>query len=390
MKHYCLHLTSNLSQFRVYDFTGENCTNNFKVSFGELSKYIQADAKVFLFLPSNLIHSFVAVKRESESLQQFEARFIAEHDDCIINNISDNDFFFFQEKNLAVIVGKSLLGQFNNELNQLGCSVAIHAEHHLIHQHAAESILTIEERLVFAFKDGTGFSCSYANAEQYLGLLMEEKEHYTPTLLSKEEKKLRQILGDKTTVEPITLEALHSHFFNHNLEIPNLFKFEFSSNTIFKKLNFSRFEKVWGLLIMCSLLLLPYVNIFLLENYEQQYQSATLEIFQSLNPDTRRVINPKLQMDQITNASPEITQASTAVDLGALNYLDEIDLTNIRRSTINFPESMLELDIDGLPAIKYTFVLKLIDGFDVTIVEDRTNNLDGKISGTLVLDFTYD
>ena len=221
-------------------------------------------------------------------------------------------------------------------------------------------------------------------------LAIHEKEHYTPTLLSKEEKKLRQILGDKTTVEPITLEALHSHFFNHNLEIPNLFKFEFSSNTIFKKLNFSRFEKVWGLLIMCSLLLLPYVNIFLLENYEQQYQSATLEIFQSLNPDTRRVINPKLQMDQIINASPEITQVVSTIDLGALNYLDEIDLSNIRRSTINFSESILELDIDGLPALKYTFVLKLIDGFDVTIVEDRTNNLDGKISGTLVLDFSHD
>jgi type II secretory pathway component PulL len=141
---------------------------------------------------------------------------------------------------------------------------------------------------------------------------------------------------------------------------------------------------------MCSLLLLPYVNIFLLENYEQQYQSATLEIFQSLNPDTRRVINPKLQMDQIINASPEITQAVSTIDLGALNYLDEIDLSNIRRSTINFSESILELDIDGLPALKYTFVLKLIDGFDVTIVEDRTNNLDGKISGTLVLDFSHD
>ena len=118
MKHYFLHLTPNLSQFRVYEFTGENCTSNFKASFGELSKYIQTDTKVFLFLPSNLINSFVAVKRESESMQQFEARFIAEHDDSIINNISDNDFFFSQEKNLAVVVSKSLLGQFNNELNQ--------------------------------------------------------------------------------------------------------------------------------------------------------------------------------------------------------------------------------------------------------------------------------
>ena len=141
---------------------------------------------------------------------------------------------------------------------------------------------------------------------------------------------------------------------------------------------------------MCSLLLLPYVNILLLENYEQQYQNAIREIFQSLNPGTRRVINPKLQMDQIINASPEIAQADSAIDLGALNYLNEIDLSNIRQSTINFPDSMLELDIDSLPALKYTLVLKLIDGFDVTIIEDRTNNLDGKISGTLVLDFSHD
>ena len=51
MKQYCLHLTNNLTEFQVYEFAGENYTTNFKVDFSELSKYIQADAKVFLFLP---------------------------------------------------------------------------------------------------------------------------------------------------------------------------------------------------------------------------------------------------------------------------------------------------------------------------------------------------
>jgi len=390
MKQYCLHLTNNLSEFRVYEFAGESYTTNFKVGFGDLAKYIQADAKVFLFLPSNLIHAFVAVRREDEGLQQFEARFIAEHDDLIINNVSDNDFFFSQEKNLAVVISKNFLEQFNSELNQLGCSVAIHAEHHLQHQYAAESILSIEDRLVFAFADGTGFSCSHANAEQYLSVLQEEKENYTPTLLTAKEKQLQQILGDKSTLEPTTLEALHMHFFNNNSNIPNLFTFALSATTIFKKLNFSKFERALSLVILASLLFLPYVNIALLKNYEQQYKTATLEIFKSLNPDTRRVINAKLQMDQIINASSEITQISTAMNLSSLNNLDKIDLNNIKRAKINFPESILELDINDYSAIKYTFFLKLIDRFDATIVEDNTNNLDGKISGTLILNFTND
>ena len=390
MKQYCLHLTNNLSEFKIYEYAGGSYTTNFTVGFGELANYIQADAKVFLFLPSNLIHAFVAVRREDEGLQQFEARFIAEHDDLIINNVSDNDFFFSQEKNLAVVISKNFLEQFNSELNQLGCSVAIHAEHHLQHQYAAESILSIEDRLVFAFADGTGFSCSHANAEQYLSVLQEEKENYTPTLLTAREEQLQQILGDKSTLEPITLEALHMHFFNNNSNIPNLFKFALSATTIFKKLNFSKFERALSLVILASLLFLPYVNIALLKNYEQQYKTATLEIFKSLNPDTRRVINAKLQMDQIINASSETIQVNPEINLSVLNYLDKIDLNTIKRSKVNFAESIVELDLDGLSAIKYTFFLKLIDRFDATIVEDRTQKLDGKISGTLILGLSND
>jgi len=390
MKQYCLHLTNNLSEFKIYEYAGRSYTTNFTVGFGELANYIQADAKVFLFLPSNLIHAFVAVRREDEGLQQFEARFIAEHDDLIINNVSDNDFFFSQEKNLAVVISKNFLEQFNSELNQLGCSVAIHAEHHLQHQYAAESILSIEDRLVFAFADGTGFSCSHANAEQYLSVLQEEKENYTPTLLTEHEEQLQQILGDKYTLEPTTLEALHMHFFNNNSNIPNLFKFALSATTIFKKLNFSKFERALSLVILASLLFLPYVNIALLKNYEQQYKTATLEIFKSLNPDTRRVINAKLQMDQIINASSETIQVNPEINLSVLNYLDKIDLNTIKRSKVNFAESIVELDLDGLSAIKYTFFLKLIDRFDATIVEDRTQKLDGKISGTLILGLSND
>ena len=64
MKQYCLHLTNNLSEFKIYEYAGGSYTTNFTVGFGELAKYIQADDKVFLFLPSNLIHAFVAVRRE--------------------------------------------------------------------------------------------------------------------------------------------------------------------------------------------------------------------------------------------------------------------------------------------------------------------------------------
>ena len=218
----------------------------------------------------------------------------------------------------------------------------------------------------------------------------EEKEDYTPTLLTEKEKQLQQILGNKTTVEPTSHEALHMHFFNNNSNIPNLFKFALSATTIFKKLNFSIFERALSLAILASLLFLPYVNIALLKNYEQQYKTATLEIFQSLNPDTRRVINAKLQMDQIITTSSETIQVSPEINLSALNYLDNLDLKTIKRSKVNFAESIVELDLDGFSAIKYTFFLKLVDRFDATIVEDRTQKLDGKISGTLILGLSND
>ena len=180
------------------------------------------------------------------------------------------------------------------------------------------------------------------------------------------------------------------HFFNNNSNIPNLFKFALSATTIFKKLNFSIFERALSLAILASLLFLPYVNIALLKNYEQQYKTATLEIFQSLNPGTRRVINAKLQMDQIITTSSETIQVSPEINLSALNYLDNLDLKTIKRSKVNFAESIVELDLDGLSAIKYRFFLQFIDRFDVTIIENRTQKLDGKISGTLILGLSND
>ena len=118
--------------------------------------------------------------------------------------------------------------------------------------------------------------------------------------------------------------------------------------------------------------------------YESQYKEATLEIFQSINPNTKRVINPKLQIDQIIKAS-EIKPTEVLLDLDILKVLDRIDLKLINTMRVNVDSSTVELNFKNVSSVKYGIFMKLIESLEVKLIDEDINNLDGSINGTIKL-----
>ena len=94
MKDYILHLDNNLDKADIYKYHGENAEYIHNISITKVSRSIEPNSNVIVFLPSNLISSVVSNKDIDESNEQYHARFFSDHEDNIISDISSNQMTF--------------------------------------------------------------------------------------------------------------------------------------------------------------------------------------------------------------------------------------------------------------------------------------------------------
>ncbi|MDC0185723.1 hypothetical protein OAK03_02720 [Gammaproteobacteria bacterium] len=385
MNKYCIHFFHNNQEIELYEYLDNNLVNSTRLGFLDIDTVIKSNSQVLLFLPSDQIRTLIFEKQKNESHEQFKARFFSDYDESIISNISENSFHFNSEMSLVLIANKDILDPINQKLNQLGCSVMIIPEHYLQYLSESESILEINDRLVFAFEDGTGFSSDYSNIEQYLSILNQDRKEYKPIFLNiLNQVKIKRILS-KIAIKTIPMETLHNKILKEEgSRIPNLYHYEFSFLSLIKKLNISRLEIGFLSILTILVLILPNLNMYLMNSYEEQYKAATLGMFQSINPNTRRVINPKLQMDQlIIDSGIQITNRT--ININALKFIDRIDLELIETININFETSTIELSFKDITSIKYTTFLTIIESMELQIIDQNIVNIDGNINGVIKL-----
>ena len=385
MKTYCIHLAENTQEIDLYEYIDSQLISNSRVSFTDVDQYIEGNSKLYFFIPSYLVHSFSISRNEKETMEQFKARFFSEHDDIIINSVSENKFFYHHENSLVHLVNKNIINEFNQKINALGCTPIMLPEHYLNHFYVSESILEMNNRLIVAFEDGTGHSSNYLNLKQYISILNQGRTTLRPTFINISDEPFVKNIVKKPVFDSVSLEELHRNIMGLKLsEIPNLFRYQFSIKNILNRLKLSRLEKIVSIGLLLALLILPNLNIYFMKLYENQYKEATLEIFQSINPNTKRVINPKLQIDQIIKAS-EIKPTEVLLDLDILKVLDRIDLKLINTMRVNVDSSTVELNFKNISSLKYRIFMNLIQSMEVQIIDEDINNSDGNINGTIKL-----
>ena len=93
-KQFIIHLHSDLVNAKLYSYEGSEFQHKTTVKLGELADSISPNSDVILFLPSSLLLMKPMDKTNSESDELFRARFFAENEDSIINNISSNYLAF--------------------------------------------------------------------------------------------------------------------------------------------------------------------------------------------------------------------------------------------------------------------------------------------------------
>ena len=355
-------------------------TNTFS-NLNEFDSLSQKDTLIYL-VPSSIISSYVFENNQNLSKQNNLANFISDIDSFIVDDISKNEFFIFNEN--SFVINKTLYEELNTMLNTLNCKILVLPDYFLNRQFGKDTITEFNNKFLFSFKNGTGSSIEHDSLNQYIETVKINYPDFDPIIYCDSDVK------DLKTFKIRKKFNISDFVKNKNDKEPNLFKFEVSIKNIFNKLNFTRMELyLCTFLIFCSLSL-PY--LFVSQNNKQIsiYESETFNIFKAIDKNTNRVVTPKIQIDQlidqisltplaeIDNPISNFTNLNFLVSLGE-NYLKSVD--------IDFNSNEAVLSLEGLPEIQYRLIKNTVGSLNVEIISENVASNENLISGEIKIGF---
>ena len=355
-------------------------TNTFS-NLNEFDSLSQKDTFIYL-VPSSIISSYVFENNQNLSKQNNLANFISDIDSFIVDDISKNEFFIFNEN--SFVINKTLYEELNSMLNTLNCKVLVLPDYFLNRQFGKDTITEFNNKFLFSFKNGTGSSIEHDSLNQYIETVKINYPDFDPIIYCDSDVK------DLKTFKIRKKFNISDFVKNKNDKEPNLFKFEVSIKNIFNKLNFTRMELyLCTFLIFCSLSL-PY--LFVSQNNKQIsiYESETFNIFKAIDKNTNRVVTPKIQIDQLINQISLIPSAeidNPISNFSNLNFLVSLGENYLKSVDIDFNSNEAVLSLEGLPEIQYRLIKNTVGSLNVEIISENVASNENLISGEIKIGF---
>ncbi len=355
-------------------------TNTFS-NLNEFDSLSQKDTFIYL-VPSSIISSYVFENNQNLSKQNNLANFISDIDSFIVDDISKNEFFIFNEN--SFVVNKTLYEELNTMLNKLNCKVLVLPDYFLNRQFGKDTITEFNNKFLFSFKNGTGSSIEHDSLNQYIETVKINYPDFDPIIYCDSDVK------DLKTFKIRKKFNISDFVKNKNDKEPNLFKFEVSIKNIFNKLNFTRMELyLCTFLIFCSLSL-PY--LFVSQNNKQIsiYESETFNIFKAIDKNTNRVVTPKIQIDQLINQislTPLAEIDNPISNFTNLNFLVSLGENYLKSVDIDFNSNEAVLSLEGLPEIQYRLIKNTVGSLNVEIISENVAPNENLISGEIKIGF---
>ena len=355
-------------------------TNTFS-NLNEFDSLSQKDTLIYL-VPSSIISSYVFENNQNLSKQNNLANFISDIDSFIVDDISKNEFFIFNEN--SFVINKTLYEELNTMLNTLNCKILVLPDYFLNRQFGKDTITEFNNKFLFSFKNGTGSSIEHDSLNQYIETVKINYPDFDPIIYCDSDVK------DLKTFKLRKKFNISDFVKNKNDKEPNLFKFEVSIKNIFNKLNFTRMELyLCTFLIFCSLSL-PY--LFVSQNNKQIsiYESETFNIFKAIDKNTNRVVTPKIQIDQLINQislTPLAEIDNPISNFSNLNFLVSLGENYLKSVDIDFNSNEAVLSLEGLPEIQYRLIKNTVGSLNVEIISENVASNENLISGEIKIGF---
>ena len=355
-------------------------TNTFS-NLSEFDSLSQKDTLIYL-VPSSIISSYVFENNQNLSKQNNLANFISDIDSFIVDDISKNKFFIFNEN--SFVINKTLYEELNTMLNTLNCKILVLPDYFLNRQFGKDTITEFNNKFLFSFKNGTGSSIEHDSLNQYIETVKINYPDFDPIIYCDSDVK------DLKTFKIRKKFNISDFVKDKNDKEPNLFKFEVSIKNIFNKLNFTRMELyLCTFLIFCSLSL-PY--LFVSQNNKQIsiYESETFNIFKAIDKNTNRVVTPKIQIDQLINQislTPLAEIDNPISNFTNLNFLVSLGENYLKSVDIDFNSNEAVLSLEGLPEIQYRLIKNTVGSLNVEIISENVASNENLISGEIKIGF---
>ena len=355
-------------------------TNTFS-NLNEFDSLSQKDTLIYL-VPSSIISSYVFENNQNLSKQNNLANFISDIDSFIVDDISKNEFFIFNEN--SFVINKTLYEELNTMLNTLNCKILVLPDYFLNRQFGKDTITEFNNKFLFSFKNGTGSSIEHDSLNQYIETVKINYPDFDPIIYCDSDVK------DLKTFKIRKKFNISDFVKNKNDKEPNLFKFEVSIKNIFNKLNFTRMELyLCTFLIFCSLSL-PY--LFVSQNNKQIsiYESETFNIFKAIDKNTNRVVTPKIQIDQLINQislTPLAEIDNPISNFTNLNFLVSLGENYLKSVDIDFNSNEAVLSLEGLPEIQYRLIKNTVGSLNVEIINENLASNENLVSGEIKIGF---
>jgi len=355
-------------------------TNTFS-NLNEFDSLSQKDTFIYL-VPSSIISSYVFENNQNLSKQNNLANFISDIDSFIVDDISKNEFFIFNEN--SFVINKTLYEELNTMLNTLNCKVLVLPDYFLNRQFGKDTITEFNNKFLFSFKNGTGSSIEHDSLNQYIETVKINYPDFDPIIYCDSDVK------DLKTFKIRKKFNISDFVKNKNDKEPNLLKFEVSIKNIFNKLNFTRMELyLCTFLIFCSLSL-PY--LFVSQNNKQIsiYESETFNIFKAIDKNTNRVVTPKIQIDQLINQislTPLAEIDNPISNFSNLNFLVSLGENYLKSVDIDFNSNEAVLSLEGLPEIQYRLIKNTVGSLNIEIISENVASNENLISGEIKIGF---
>ena len=344
----------------------------------EFNSLSHKDILIYL-IPSSLISSYKFEKNPKTSNQNNIANFISDIDTDIVSEVSDNEFFVFD--NHGFVIDKSIYKKLNGILNSLKCKVILIPDYFINHNKDSDHITEFNDSYLFSFSDGTGSSVDSSSIDQYIDVIKESNPDFSPFLFLQKDNSV-ECLKDYENKNKFSL----NDFANNNfLELPNLYKFNFSLRNIYSKLNFSKSELYLCLGLIAASILLPYFLIAQNNKYTNIYELETFNIFKKIDKNTKRVVTPRIQIDQLINQIPSSFQSQTLNEskFDNLDFMTAIGEKFISEVNINFSTNIAIITIKEIPQTQYKLIKNISDRFNISVLKEDVQISDNTISGKI-------
>lgn len=382
MKIYLTHptdtkLTSGLFYQNKDDYNKANKYSD----INEFESLSHKDLLIYL-IPSSLISTYSFKENKKLSSQNNIANFISEVDTKLVKDVSKNKFFLIN--NVGYIIDKSLYEKLNLSLSSLKCKVILLPDYFLNQKINKDSITEFNNKVLFSFSDGTGTSIGRGSLEQYINLLKSSYPEFNPTISFQNHEKEKS-LNDYKNDPSLTLKT----FLENDLNLlPNLYKFNFSIKNILKKLNFNKFELISCCLLVISIISLPYILIAQNNNHTNIYKEETFNVFKKIDKNTKRVVTPKIQIDQLIKQVPLSYQPqNNKSNFKNLEFLITLGDRFIDKVEINFITNTATLIIKDMPQMQYNLISGIASRFNISIVDEDITSLNKVSSGSIEIQF---